>query len=145
MRRIASNTTRVLLATGLTASVFALAAPGAQAAPSPDHRGDNPGYKGFLNMWEDDNYDGHHEWRKNYDNDFHNDSFNDQLSSVSNRTPYYWELSEDTKNRGANICIRPWSRDNNIGNNTNLEDDISSVVKRGKKAPNDCETIIGYR
>jgi len=101
------------------------------------------GDAGKLNMWEDDSYSGQHESRYGYDSDFNNDSFNDELSSYINKTDNWWKLYEHNNYGGGNICVRPHSHDNNIGNNTTLEDDISSVDEKGPDRPLGCDVVIG--
>jgi hypothetical protein len=102
-----------------------------------------PGTAGQLTMWEDDSYSGHVESRASYDADFHNDSFNDQLSSFVNKTADWWILYEDTQYGGFKLCVRPHSHDANIGNDTTKEDDTSSVKRFGTTKPSGCGDTTG--
>jgi hypothetical protein len=131
-RPVASIAAVVLAATGI-----ALAAP-AQASNSQF-----PGEANRLNMYEDDSYSGHFEARASYDTDFHNDSFNDQLSSFVNKTDNWWILYENINYGGYRVCVRPHSHDANIGNDTTKEDDISSVKMFGTTKPSGCDDTTG--
>jgi hypothetical protein len=94
-------------------------------------------------MYEDDSYGGHFEARESFDADFHNDSFNDQLSSFVNKTADWWILYENTQYGGYRLCVKPHSHDANIGNDTTKEDDTSSVKRFGTSKPAGCDDTTG--
>ena len=134
---------RLLSVTVVVAGASLLGAP-AQSAAS-----DYPGVSGRLNLWEHDGYDGCYEGRETIDTDFGNDSchapasFNDRVSSVVNKTARWWVMYEDRGSSGARVCVRPRSHDGNIGNDTDYEDDISSVERKGTSKPAGCDDVTG--
>ncbi len=131
------------LAIGLTMGVLV----------SPAHAdGWDDGPAGQLTLWQNDGYEGQAESRHNFDNDFGNDEcsgcdfgpggdFEDDASSVANRTLDWWVLAEDDDQGGTKICIRPTSHDGDLG--AQLEDEISSVERRGRTRPATCDAVIG--
>lgn len=62
------------------------------------------------------------------------------MRNYSNR---WWKLYEHRSYGGYTLCLRPYGRDNNLGNNTPVEDDISSVKKLGTSRPSGCDKVIG--
>ena len=103
--------------------------------------------------------------RSSYDSDFNNDTycwdwrnerwhtgqchwadtsdFEDKISSFDNDTDNWWKFYEDRKYGGYVLCIRPRGYDADIGNNTSMEDDISSIKKFGTSKPGGCDKTIG--
>ena len=128
----------------------------------------------YLHMWADDHYKSRTLGRASYDSTFKNDwfcnrldddrgwyhsdercptfaqrmNFNDTISSIRNDTAYWWKMYEDTGYGGYVLCVRPYGYDNNIGNNTPVEDDISSVKRMNydpdkNDQPGGCDQVIG--
>lgn len=115
-----------------------------------------PGPAGQLTMWQNDSYEGQQESRSSYDSNLHNDScagcdpgpggnFGDDMSSYVNKTGDWWVFYVDTNYEGFRFCVRPNSHDANLGNNgfSNLEDEISSVDRKGAGQPGGCDGVIG--
>lgn len=136
-----------MLGAGAAAAVLTL------MSVTPAHAGSwTDGPTEMLTLWQNDSYEGQAESRSSYDNDFGNDScsgcdigpggnFEDDASSVVNRTAYYWGLYEHDNQGGKLVCIKPRSHDANLG--ADLEDEISSVKKLTKTEPSQCTTTIG--
>lgn len=128
------------------------------------------GYSGKLNMWQHDAYKGQLEARTGDDVNLHNDScpgcdpgpggnFGDDMSSYVNNTDRWWFFYTDRSDASGSgdqlYCVRPRSKDGNLGNNgwSNLEDEISSVIKGptgkfGDANPNvniTCKRYVGHR
>ncbi len=119
--------------------------------------GGETGLKFCLN----DNYSGFCDTRQGYDTNFGNDHWcyyngyysctdywrwgnvDDAISSVRNYSNRWWKLYEHRSYGGYTLCLRPYGRDNNLGNNTPVEDDISSVKKLGTSRPSGCDKVIG--
>lgn len=115
-----------------------------------------PGPSGQLTMWQNDSYEGQQESRLSTDSNLHNDScagcdpgfggdFGDDMSSYVNKTGNWWVFYVDTNYEGFRFCVRPNSHDADLGNNgfSNLEDEISSVDKKGTSIPSGCDGVIG--
>lgn len=126
---------------------------------------------GYLHMYENDYYRGGTMGRDNYDGNFNNDrmcfnditdkwyrdtdrdgcgngdywNVDDSISSVINRTRYWWKLYEHSGYRGFTICVPPYGYDNNIGNNSKYEDKISSVKRTSNTTtkPGGCDQVVG--
>lgn len=152
---------RMLAVSASMATIIAMSATSAHAI----------GDGGKLNMWQNDAYQGQHESRSSYDDNLHNDAcsgcdpgpggtFGDDMSSYVNNTDYWWAFYEDKYREGTKFCVRPRSKDGNLGNNGywNLEDHISSARKGSKgkfsdRWPTDsygfqnepCDAIIGHK
>lgn len=135
--------TRFTKSAAVACGLFAACAVAITPAPANASDAQFPGTSGQLNMWEDDNYNGHCEGRSSYDTNFSNDSFNDQLSSFVNKTGNWWVLCVDDNYGGDSVCVRPHSHDGNIGNDTTYEDDITSVREFGTAKPGGCEDTTG--
>lgn len=128
------------------------------ALPAPTHAEYGNAPPGKLTLFQHDGYEGHFESRLNYDTTFLNDfcncdfymesegNFDDDASSVRNRTGDWWVLYEDRSMSGPRLCIAPRAEDANIGGGddpTDFEDEISSVERMGSKKPNNCaDTIV---
>jgi hypothetical protein len=137
---------RILAGSAIVVGLVLTAATPAQAAM--------PGQAGRLSIWENDNYEGCGTSRVDHDSNMHYDDncgengigrydLNDRLSSFVNRTGSWWILYEDKNYNGKKICVRPNSHDNNIGNDTGYEDDISSFEKIGTSKPIGCDDVTG--
>lgn len=121
---------------------------------------------GTLKFCVNDNYGRYCETRVTYDSDLKNDcyewlpgetakdakcqfltynihSLNDKISSVKNSGRYWWKLYEDVHYGGYVLCLRPHGYDKDLGNNTPVEDDISSLKRQGTKRPSGCDQVIG--
>jgi len=113
--------------------------------------------KGELSLWQHDSWGGQIEDRQNVDNDLRNDycpgcdypadtgDFNDDASSVRNRTGAWWILYEDNGLSGPRLCVAPHAYDANIGGGddpTDFEDEISSLERFGQNKPNSCADVI---
>lgn len=122
--------------------------------PAAGSRTDGP--TGQLTLCADDNYEGHQESRSSYDDDFGNDScagcdigpggnFEDDASSVVNRTGDWWVLFEDDDQNGAQRCLKPRSHDGDLGSGGQLEDKVSSVKRYTTSRPSFCsdEEVFG--
>lgn len=98
------------------------------------------GPTGQLTLWADDNYEGHQESRSSYDDDFEDDA-----SSVVNRTGDWWVLFEDDDQNGAQRCLKPRSHDGDLGSGGQLEDKVSSVKRYTTSRPSFCsdEEVFG--
>ena len=136
------------------ASLAVMVALGASFVAASPAQAALPGVSGRLTMWANDNYKFCQQSRVSYDSNFRNDycvlagepyGFDDELSSFVNKTSSWWILFEDRDQSGARICVRPNSHDNNIGNDTGYEDDISSVEKHGSSQPANCRDVTGDR
>jgi hypothetical protein len=128
MRRVLS----AFLLTIMTATVLAVALPGpAQAAD-----GDYPGVAGYLNLFDDTNYED--TWFYFYGGYpvLGHFGFNDKTSSYVNKTDYYWLLFDDTNYEDRAICLRPHSHYSNLGS-AGFNDKTSSVWK-GSTSINTC-------
>jgi peptidase inhibitor family I36 len=107
------------------------------------------GTSGKMNLYKDDNYSGCHLVVTSYVRSLGDSScgtftaFNDSLSSFANNTPNWWIFYLDINYSGTRLCVRPNSHDNNIGNDTAYEDDISSVEKVGSTQPTGCADVTG--
>ncbi|HSX67712.1 peptidase inhibitor family I36 protein [Nocardioides sp.] len=119
-----------------------------------------------LKFCANDNYGRYCESREYYDSSLKNDCFewlpgqtardarcefltynihsmNDEISSVKNNSAYWWKMFEHTNYGGYALCIRPWGYDTDLGNNTRMEDEISSMKRLGKTRPSGCDKVIG--
>lgn len=136
-----------LLAFSVGNSVAQADSPAQGSGEDPSLDRSYPGVWGRLNLYEDDNYDGQHESRNEYDSDFGNDDFGDEMSSFVNKTGRWWILYKDAHYIDRKLCIRPRSHDANIGNAESggwLEDEISSASRRGRNEPTYCDFIMGH-
>jgi hypothetical protein len=146
-------------------TVVVTTATSAQAAPN-----------GYLHMYEDDYYKGGTVGRDSYDANFRNDHMcrskrtgewyrttqgycsivnttaewyvDDSISSIDNNTSYWWKMFEHRDYGGYTLCVRPWGYDNNLGNNTPVEDDLSSVKRINydpdkNDQPGGCDKVVG--
>lgn len=113
------------------------------------------GESGKLNLYQNQSYSGHTEARISYDNDFGNDEcdgcdpgwggdFEDDATSYVNKTGYWWVLAEHDNQGGQWVCVRPNSHDGDLSNNTTIDDEISSVERKGTSRPSGCDAVIGY-
>ena len=110
-------------------------------------------HEGKIKVCTEDYYKGSCTTRSSYDTNLGNDyvtcgwclnqTFSDSISSVDNDTDNWWKLFEDKNYRGYALCLRPRGYDNNLGNNTSMEDEISSLKKYGKTRPSGCDKVIG--
>ena len=138
----------IALSAAAVACGLALAHPSAAVGADSSY----PGTAARLNLWVDDNYTTCATERASYDANFANDrcgsgptsyNLNDKFSSFVNKTADWWVLYENTNYGGGRLCVRPHSHDNNIGNDTAYEDDISSAEKRGTTKPTGCSDTTG--
>ncbi|WP_217183885.1 peptidase inhibitor family I36 protein [Streptomyces sp. AC495_CC817] len=110
-------------------------------------------HEGLIKVCTQDYYKGSCTTRADHDKNLGNDyvscgwclnqTFSDSISSVDNDTDNWWKLFEDKEYRGYALCLRPRGYDNNLGNNTPMEDEISSMKKLGTTRPSGCDKVIG--
>lgn len=149
--RYAFAATMTLVATSFIATTPSAAASGAKV----------------IKVCDRDNYKEYCQTRSSYDSNFNNDKFcyhlsngaptrdvsscppairtdfEDKISSFKNYTPYWWKMYEDRDYKGYTLCVRPQGYDADLGNNTSMEDDISSIKKFGTSKPSGCDKTVG--
>lgn len=143
LMRTPSPRSLVLVAALAVAPVLVQAAP-AQAA-------------GSMTLWVDDNYQNQSETRASYDSTFDNDpcgindcglydiggAFSDDASSYKNSSGDWWKLYKDNNYTGYAVCVRPYGFDADLGDSTQVEDEINSIKRFGTSRPGGCDAVVG--
>lgn len=134
----------VLLASVAAVAPIALFATPAQAA-------------GSMTLWVDDNYQNGSQTRASYDTTFDNDpcgiadcglydygsSYTDDFSSYQNNSSDWWKLYKDNNYNGYAVCVRPNGFDPDLGDSTQIEDEINSIQRFGTSKPAGCDATVG--